>query len=40
MEEGFNVMADAAQQEIVDVQDSDDKKEYIDLDTVRQLAGG
>jgi len=40
MEEGFDVMADAAQQEIIDVQDSDDKKEYIDLDTVGQSTGG
>ena len=29
-------MADAAQQEIVDVHDSDEEKEYIDLDTAGQ----
>jgi len=39
MHEGIDVMADVAQ-EIVDVNDSDDKKEYIDLlDTVGQSAG-
>jgi len=38
MHEGIDVMADVAQ-EIVDVHDSDDKKEYIDLDTVDQSAG-
>jgi len=36
MEEGIDVMADAAQQEIVDVHHSDEEKEYIDLDMVRQ----
>jgi len=37
MEEGINILADAAQQEIVDVHDSDQEKEYIDFDTVGQL---
>jgi len=36
MEEGIDVMANAAQQEIVDVHDSDEEKEYIDLDTIGQ----
>jgi len=36
MEEGIDVMANAAQQEIVDVHDSNEEKEYIDLDTVGQ----
>jgi len=38
-EEGINVMANAAQQEIVDVHDSDKEKEYIDLDTIGLAAG-
>jgi len=36
MEEGINVMANAEQQEIVDVHDSDEEKECIDLDTIGQ----
>jgi len=34
--EGIDVMADAAQQEIVDVHDSNKEKEYIELDTIGQ----
>ncbi len=37
IEEGIDAIANAEQQEIVDVHDSDEEKEYIDLDTVGQL---
>jgi len=38
MEYGIDVMANVAQ-EIVDVHDSDEEKEFIDVDTMGQSAG-